>query len=129
MTTDLAFRLLPEIAAGRRPFLAATEMQDLYKSMIIFFQNKCRGDSGSSLSVQHEPGVDTIEAILSGGVGKCGAGHPTWWIKVSAYYDWITCIVDGIAEGKSKNAIERLCTWNWKVANIDRFPPKNKVFD
>ena len=96
---------------------------------IYTLQDVCRGDSGAPMLVQHEPGIDTVEGIASGGVGRCGSGVPRWMPRVSLYYDWITCIVDGIAEGKSKNAIERLCTWNWKVANIDRFPPKNKVFD
>ena len=47
----------------------------------------CRGDSGGALYVQHEPGIDTIEAVVSGGVGLCGKGYPRWWIKIASYRD------------------------------------------
>ena len=77
--------------------------------------------------MQHEPGIDTIEAVVSGGVGKCAAGYPRWWIKVSAYREWITCVMDRISEGKSKKAIERFC--NFQVAAQDQFTKKNLIFD
>ena len=88
----------------------------------------CRGDSGGSLYVVHEPGIDTVEAIVSGGVGLCGKGYPRWWIKVSAYRDWILCIMDGINEGKTKDVIERFCTFKWKVESQGKFGMKNDIF-
>ena len=99
----------------------------------ILCQDVCRGDSGGSLVFQHEPGIDTIEAVVSGGVGKCAAGYPRWWIRVSAYRDWITCIMDGISKGvpgtksKRKKDIERLC--NFKEATKDQVPEKNLIFE
>ena len=97
---------------------------------IYALQDVCRGDSGGPLLVQHEPGIDTIEGITSGGVGRCGRGIPRWMVRVSVYYDWITCIADGINEGKSKEVIERFCTFKWKVTTPeDKLSKKNVVFE
>ena len=56
-------------------------------NVVFLCQDVCRGDSGGALYVQHEPGIDTIEAVVSGGVGLCGKGYPRWWIKIASYRD------------------------------------------
>ena len=88
----------------------------------------CRGDSGSSLLIQHEPEIDTIEAVISGGVGACAEGFPRWWIKVSAYRDWITCIMDRITKGESKKAVEKFCNFYFND-RPGKFPEDNKIFE
>ena len=78
--------------------------------------------------------LDTLEGIVSGGVGKCGKarkdgikeGVPKWSTRVASYKDWINCIINNIIEKKTKKAIETLCNWNF-AARGDQFPPKNQV--
>ena len=80
------------------------------------------------MTVQHKPGVDTLEAVVGGGVGQCGKGSPRWFMRIGAYRDWIICIMDGINEGKTKGANERYCTFKWKIETIDKFPEENLIF-
>ena len=78
--------------------------------------------------------LDTIEGIVSGGVGQCGKGRkdgtkegvPRWNTRVAVYRDWINCIHDGIMEKKTKKATENLCNWKFAVRG-DQFPPKNMM--
>ena len=78
--------------------------------------------------------TDTIEGIVSGGVGECAKGRkdgtkegvPRWNTRVAVYRDWINCIHDGIMEKKTKKATENLCNWKFAVRG-DQFPPKNMM--
>ena len=72
-------------------------------------QGPCRGDAGGPLYIDHGDNNITIEGIVLGGVGSCGSNQARLYTRVSHHKDWISCIVDGINEGKSKEDIEDLC--------------------
>ena len=66
----------------------------------------------------------TLEGIVNGGVGKCGANRARWYTRVSAHKEWIDCIVTGIEEEKTELEIEPLC-----AEKVRDYPSKNVVFE
>jgi hypothetical protein len=46
-----------------------------------YSQGPCQGDSGGPLIVSHEDGRETLEGIISSGLG-CGKNTPTWYTRV-----------------------------------------------
>jgi len=80
-------------------------------------QGPCQGDSGAPLFTKdiNENG-DLVNVTLVGvhsGAASCGSRRkkdlPAWWVRVATFYDWITCIKEKAAQGKTHQNTERGC--------------------
>jgi len=90
------------------------------------YAGPCRGDSGGPLYVNYgveevgEGRRQTVEGIVSGGLA-CGLNIPSWFTRVSAYHEWIMCIVNETKRLNDKAKVERICDQidgNFSIENL-----------
>merc|ERR1711923_312047 len=82
----------------------------LYNNHMKKFMGPCKGDSGGSLIVDDARDRKLMAGIVCGGIG-CGMGFPAWYTKVSAYIDWICCIIEKMVElDYDYDSVAKVCT-------------------